>query len=228
MFVDLDRSHLMNGTPAPELEGLLRSCCRASSLDGAGVSIVDGDGTREPLYASDEVATVIERLQLTLGEGPCVDSSATGTPVLVADLNDAGDAVASRWPVFRSEATRVGVGAIFAFPIRIGAIWLGAVDFYRRSPGALSKADLRNALSSVEEVGLAVLEAPNHYGDPDGPTTTNMIIHQAAGMVMGQVGSSIEEAMVRLRATAFAEGLAINELAADVVNGRRRILKENK
>lgn len=81
-------------TPAPELGGLLRSCCRATGLDGAGVSIVDGDGAREPLYASDEAASVIERLQLTLGEGPCVDASATGTPVLVADLTDPRDIVA--------------------------------------------------------------------------------------------------------------------------------------
>jgi hypothetical protein len=229
MFVDLDREPAMTGTPAPELDGLLRSCCRATGLDGAGVSIVDRDGTREPLYASDEVATVIERLQLTLGEGPCVDSSATGTPVLVADLTDPRDVVASRWPVFRNEATRTGARAIFAFPIRIGAIWLGAVDFYRQSPGPLSHPELSTALSSVEEVGLAVLEAPNRYGDPEATvTTTNMIVHQAAGMVMGQLDSSIEEAMVRLRATAFSEGLTINELAADVVNGRRRMSKENR
>jgi hypothetical protein len=218
----------MIGTPAPELDGLLRSCCRATGLDGAGVSIVDWEGTREPLYASDEVATVIERLQLTLGEGPCVDSSVMGTPVLVADLTDPGDVVASRWPVFRNEATRVGARAIFAFPIRIGAIWLGAVDFYRQSPGPMSRLELSGALSSVEEVGLAVLETPNHYGDPEAPITTNMMVHQAAGMVMSQLGSSIEEAMVRLRATAFAEGLTINQLAADVVNDRRRISKETQ
>jgi hypothetical protein len=228
MFVDLGREPVMIGTPAPELDGLLRSCCRAAALDGAGVSIVSSIGTREPLYASDEVADVIERLQLTLGEGPCVDASATGAPVLVADLSDPRDVAASRWPVFRSEATRTGARAIFAFPIRIGAIWLGAVDFYRQSPGPLSGPELSTALSSVEEVGLAVLEAPNHYGDAEAPTITNMIVHQAAGMVMGQLDSSIEEAMVRLRATAFAEGLTINELAADVVNGRRRIVKETR
>ena len=68
MFDDLDREPAMNSTPAPELDGLLRSCCRATSLDGAGVSIVDRDGTREPLYASDEVATVIERLLTKLVE----------------------------------------------------------------------------------------------------------------------------------------------------------------
>lgn len=217
----------MIGGGAPELDGLLRSSCRATGLDGAGVSIVSLSGTREPLYASDETASVIERLQLTLGEGPCVDSSTTGSPVLVADLTDQRDVVASRWPIFRNEATRVGARAIFAFPIRIGAIWLGAVDFYRLSPGPLSQPELRTALSSVEEVALAVLEAPNHYGSPEAPTTIDMVVHQAAGMVMGQLDSSIEEAMVRLRATAFAEDLTINELATDVVNGRRRIVKEN-
>jgi hypothetical protein len=226
MIDNLNREPAMYATPIPELDGLLRSACRVTGLDGAGVSIVASEGTREPLYASDEVATVIERLQLTLGEGPCVDSAATGAPVLVADLDDPLSVATNRWPVFRNEATRAGVRAVFAFPIRIGAIWLGAVDFYRRSPGPLSQRALGAALSSVEEVGLAVLEAPSDYGDPETAVTINMVVHQAAGMVMGQLGSSIEEAMVRLRATAFAEGMSINELAADVVNGRRRIVKE--
>lgn len=216
----------MNGTPAPELDSLLLSCCRATGLDGAGVSIVDGDGTREPLYASDEVATVIERLQLTLGEGPCVELARTGTPVLVADLTDPRDVLPRRWPVFRSEATKAGARAIFAFPIRIGAIWLGAVDFYRQTPGPLGHREVSTALSWVDEVGLAVLEAPNYYGDPEAPITASMLVHRAAGMVMAQLNSSIEEAMIRLRATAFADGLTLNELAAHVVNGRRRFSKE--
>jgi len=218
----------MNGTPPTRLDGLLQSSCRAAGVDGAGVSIRSSPGTSEPLYATDHVATVIERLQFTLGEGPCVDSYSTGSPVLVPDLNDPRDGAASRWPVFRSEATRLGTGAIFAFPIRIGAIWLGAVDFYRQSPGPLSQPELSSALSSVDDVGLAVLETPRHYGDSGTPAITNMLVHQAAGMAMAQLDSSIEEAMVRLRATAFAEGLSINELAADVVKGRRRISKEKK
>ncbi len=70
-----------------------------------------------------------------------------------------------------------------------------------------------------------MLEAPSRYGDPE-TVTANMILHQAAGMAMGQLDGTIAEAMVRLRATAFAEGVSVNELAADVVNGRRRILRE--
>jgi AmiR/NasT family two-component response regulator len=51
-------------------------------------------------------------------------------------------------------------------------------------------------------------------------------VHQAAGMLMVQLDCPIEEALMRLRATAFAEGMTINKLAADVVHGRRRFTKE--
>jgi hypothetical protein len=174
------------------------------------------------------VANEIERLQVTLGEGPCIDAFMTGTPVLVTDLTDPRDVESSRWPVFRNEATRIGARAIFAFPIRIGAISLGAVDLYRQTAGPLSRPELSSALSSMDEVGLAVLEAPDYYGDADAPTIINMTVHQAAGMVMAQIDSSVEEALVRLRAAAFAEGLPLTELATDVVNGRRRFFKENR
>lgn len=215
----------MMGAGVADLHRLLRLCCRATGLDGAGVSIVSSDGTREPLFATDEVATVIEDLQVTLGEGPCVDAWSTGGPVLVADLTDQRDSAVNHWPVFGSEATRLGARAIFAFPLRIGAIGLGTVDFYRLRAGSLSQPELSVVLSAADDVAFAVLEAPKRYGDSE-RLTTNMIVHQAAGMVMGQLGSSIEEAVVTLRATAFAEGISINQLAAEVVNGRRRIVKE--
>lgn len=215
----------MMGAGVADLHRLLRLCCRATGLDGAGVSVVSSAGTRDPLFATDEVATVIEDLHLTLGEGPCVDAWSTGSPVLVADLTDQRDAAVNHWPVFASEATGLGARAVFVFPLRIGAIWLGTVDFYRKRAGTLTQPELSVVLSAADEVAFAVLEAPERYGG-SGRLTTNMIVHQAAGMVMGQLGSSIEEAVVTLRATAFAEGVSINELAADVVNGRRRIVKE--
>jgi hypothetical protein len=228
MVVDLDREHQMSGARDPVLDRLLRSCCRAADLDGAGVSVLSSRGTHEPLYSSDDVAGTIERLQVTLGEGPCIDASTSGAPVLVADLTDPRDVLASRWPVFRNEATKTGARAIFAFPIRIGAISLGAVDLYRQTAGPLSQPQLGNALSSVQEVGLAVLETPDYYGDLEAPTTLDMTVHRAAGMVMGQLDSSIEEAMVRLRGAAYAEALPLSELADDVVKGRRIFVKESR
>lgn len=218
----------MDDEPVQVLDRLLRSGCESTGLDGAGVSIVSSSGMHEPLYASDSVAGEIERLQLTLGEGPCIEASATGAPVLVTDLTDSRDDESSRWPIFRNEALRIGARAIFAFPIRIGATYLGVVDLYRETAGSLSRPELGHALSLMDEVGLAVLEAPDYFGDADAPSVINMTVHQAAGRVMAQIDGSIEEALVRLRAAAFAEGISLTELAADVVHGRRRFAKEDR
>jgi hypothetical protein len=218
----------LNDSPVQVLDRVLRSCCRSTGVDGAGFSIVSSSGTHEPLYASNDVADEIERLQVILGEGPCIDASTLGTPVLVRDLTESRDEDSSRWPLFRNEAVRIGARAIFAFPIRIGAISLGAVDLYRETAGPLSHPELSRALNSMDEVGLAVLEAPDYYGDADAPTVINMTVHQAAGRVMAQLDSTIEEAVVRLRAAAFAEGVSLTELAKDVVDGRRRFAKETR
>lgn len=226
MDVDTDRTRPVVA-PIPVIEGLLRDCCARADLDGAGVTVVSSDGSREPVFASDDAATTVERLQLTLGEGPCLDCATSGTPVLVPDLDDEGDRAVDRWPFFRDGARAAGVRAVFAFPIRIGAIWLGEVDFHRRRPGPLTSAELGTVLSAVDEVGLAVLEGPERHGG-DAGTTGNVVLHQAVGMVMGQIDGSLEEALSRLRATAFAEGRDVTELAVDIVERRRRLVGEGR
>jgi hypothetical protein len=208
------------------LDGLLRSCCHATGLNGAGVSMVAGRGFGEPLHATDAVAAEVERLQFTLGEGPCVDASAWGSPVLVSDISDDDEPATRGWPVFRTEATRAGVRAIFAFPVCVGAVKLGAVDMYREAPGPLNDHQLGAALSSVDRVAVSLLHAPAGDEDRDPALVSDVLVHQAAGMVMVQLDSSIEEALVRLRATAYAEGRTVNELAADVIRRRRRLSKE--
>jgi AmiR/NasT family two-component response regulator len=65
--------------------------------------------------------------------------------------------------------------------------------------------------------------APPEQGDDLGHRA---VVHQAAGMVMIQLDVTIDEALLVLRSTAYAEGIPINELATEVVDGRRRITKE--
>lgn len=217
----MDSSPLIEG-----LDRLLRSCCEETGLNGAGVSMVAGTGSREPLHATDAVAAEVERLQFTLGEGPCVDAWAHGSPILVGDICEDGDSATRGWPVFRTEAARAGVRAIFAFPVRVGAVNLGAVDMYRAAPGPLNEDELGTALSSVDRVALSLLCAPSSDHDVGPPLVSDVLVHQAAGMVMVQLDSSIEEALVLLRATAYAEGSTVNEVAADVIHRRRRLSKE--
>lgn len=47
-------------------------------------------------------------------------------------------------------------------------------------------------------------------------------IHQAAGMLAVRLGVSVGEALVRLRALAYAKGRALADVARDVVTGEER------
>ena len=69
---------------------LLAACVQVGQVDGGGLSLRTTEGPHEPLLGTDTVAENLEHLQFTLGEGPCVDASASGSPVLVPDLDDAG------------------------------------------------------------------------------------------------------------------------------------------
>lgn len=125
------------------------------------------------------------------------------------------------------ELTAAGVGAIFALPIRVGPVSFGSLDLHRLEPGPLSTKQMTDTLRTVDRAGELLLAAAGERLDellP--PTTYRMVVHQAVGMAMVQLDVNVEDAMLRLRATAYAEGRSITELAADIVARRRRLSEE--
>jgi GAF domain-containing protein len=86
-----------------------------------------------------------------------VSAVRAGTPILVSDLDEPGDIVVERWPTFMEGAAQAGVRAVFAFPLRIGAITVGVLDFYRDRPGDLTAGQLATALIAADAAALALL-----------------------------------------------------------------------
>jgi len=199
-------------------------------IDGGGVAVVTARGHRATVCATDDVAAKVEESQFLLGEGPCVDASSLRSPVLVADLFDPFAGMRQRWPGFLEAVAALGVRALFAFPLRIGAIFLGAMDLYRRTPGDLSAEQLGASLTTADVASLLLLDGVNDAFDlPDtqaGRSGYRLEVYSAAGMVKVQLGITIDEALVRLRAAAFADGRSVNEVARDVVTGRVRFSEE--
>ncbi|MGO4256912.1 GAF and ANTAR domain-containing protein [Marmoricola sp. RAF53] len=207
------------------LEELCRTCREEASVDGVGLAVLSSEGVPETTFVSDARSRLIEDLQFTLGEGPCVDAVRSGSPVLLDDLRAVSDAT-RRWPAFAQEAEASGVRAVFAFPVQVGAIALGTLDLYRSEPGILDADQLAASLRTVDRIAAVLLEMGEAGGDAVTEPSYRMVVHQAAGMVMVQMGTNIASALARLRATAFSEGVLVHVLAADVVAGRRRFSKE--
>ena len=104
------------------------------SLRGAGLSLmVDGE-LRGTAGVSDPGIAAVQELQLSLGEGPCVDAWVNGDPVLEPDL--AAPAVV-RWPAFAVPSVEAGARAVFAFPLRLGAIRIGGAGALPGPPGCV-------------------------------------------------------------------------------------------
>jgi hypothetical protein len=216
---------------AGKVERLCRRTLTPAGVDGAGVALVTRNGHRATVCATDEVAAQIEEAQFTLGEGPCVDASSARSPVLIDDLTDRTHGVQDRWPGFLDHAAAAGVRAVFALPLRIGAVGFGAIDLYRLAPGPLGPGQLRAALLTADATALLLLDlATDSAALPahdEGRSAFRFRVHGAAGMVKVQLGTTIEQALAHLRAVAFAEGRAVDDVAVDVIEGRLRFPQED-
>jgi hypothetical protein len=195
--------------------------------------MVTSTGHRGVVCATDDTSSKIEELQVTLGEGPCIDAATTGSPVLIPDLVESQDVGVERWPTFMEGAANAGVQAVFALPLRVGAINVGVMDLYRDRPGELDPDQLPCALMAADAAALALL-----YLDTDGDdaftddaharSAYQLQVHQATGMVMAQLGVSLDEAFLALRARAFSDGRPLSDLATDVVARRVRFTMEDQ
>jgi hypothetical protein len=203
------------------------SCAQAARAEAA-LSLSSARGLPEPLFATDTRSDELEELQATLGQGPCVEALTGSAPVLAEDLADAR--VLGRWPEFAPTALTRGVAAIFALPVSSGAARIGALSVYRQRAGALSADELSMLLLYADAVLMLALDSRGGLAAGAvelvgrGFTERRAEIHQAAGMISVQLGTSVTDALVALRARAYAEARAISEIAADVVARRLSFL----
>lgn len=125
-----------------------------TDMSGAGIMVMSCGVLLGSVCSTDEVSSLIEDLQYTLGEGPCVDAYELQRPVLEPDL--AAPNVA-RWLAFTPTAVNAGARAIFGFPIEIGAVRLGALNLYRDRPGPLTDDQHADALVLAALAARAML-----------------------------------------------------------------------
>jgi transcriptional regulator with GAF, ATPase, and Fis domain len=204
------------------LQGLCADAAETLSATGVGVSVMVGGKAHGMAAASDQFTEHLEELQFTFGEGPCIDALATSRPVLVPDLDEKA---LRRWPVYTPAIHQQGIRAVFAFPLQIGAARLGVLDVFRTHAGQLSRTQMGQAVRFADRAVATLLDGqdqPRADHDLDEAIGHHANLYQAQGMVMVQLKISLAEAMVRLRAYAYAEDRPLSEVAADVVARRLR------
>jgi hypothetical protein len=201
---------------------LVRACAAMLPIDGAGLSLTQD--LRVPLSATSELVTRAERLQTTLGEGPCLSVAGRGEP-LVADL--AG--LAAGWPVFHHELLRqTPFRSIASLPLLLpDGQALAAVDLYSADPSGAAFAvvpeiggDVAGQMATYLMSSTSWLAGSVDDVPPDEPciATRRMNVWVAIGMVMERGLLTNGDALAVLRASAFSRDVSLDDLAEQITS----------
>jgi len=213
---------------------LCEACVVLLDIDAAAISLVFDGANTGTLGSSGAPARVYDELQFLLGEGPCLDSITHRGPVFVIDLSDPAEI---RWPMFGPALLSHHIRAVYAMPVVVAGEYVGALDLFRNQPGTLDGDRLAGALAAAEIAGIPLLDLLDGdlHGaalDPKSNTWAELNelsraeVSQATGMLVAQLEVEPPEALVRLRAHAYAYGRSATDVARDILDFRLMLEKD--
>jgi hypothetical protein len=213
------------GERPPGTARLCQVSAEVSAMTGAGIMLMSADMPAGSVCTTNAVSALIEDLQFSLGEGPCIDAYTLGRPVIEPDL---ADPRTPRWLAFSPPVLAAGARAVFGFPLQVGAVRLGSLNLYRDRPGPLGDDQHADALVMADVAAHEVLAMQAHAStdavaaELDVGADFHLVVHQASGMVAAQLKTTVGDAFIRLRAYTFAHDRTLTEVARDVVSRRLR------
>jgi hypothetical protein len=201
---------------------LARACAQVLHVDGAGISVFSND-FRVPLGASNQDAATAERLQFSLGEGPCLDAYHSGEP-----FRGGQEHIKRKWPIFHDELVRqTPYRAIVSLPLQLSRSTGGAVDLYQREPESVDDLDLTDmtvimgrivaALSWETTPKAADVPGPGWLHGPTAQRRTRVWV--AIGMINKTFDLPTADALARLRAYAYARDQTVDDVAGGLLRG---------
>lgn len=203
---------------------LARAVAGTLRVDGAGLSLVDAAQHRMPLGGSSEIAETAERLQFTVGAGPCMAAQTSRQPVFAVEQD-----LRERWPVF----TELLFGAtpyraVVALPLQPALAGAGAVDLYFTQSDDVPALDVFEALAVGELVTSALGDASvwSTWSSAEGPEwlrgpapQRRAAVWEAMGNVSVELGIPVAAALDLLRGRAYGGESSVDDVAAEVLAG---------
>jgi ANTAR domain/GAF domain len=213
---------------AAAADRLCQACVDSLAVDGAAISLVlDGKPTGT-FGCSSPASRELDELQFTFGEGPGLDAVAQAGPILVPDLADAAE---QRWPAYSAAMLRAGMPAVYALPVTVANMPAGSLTLFRVRPGSLDPAELAGSFVVAEFAALPLLDMmsealdaavtePGSSAWAELGVLSRVEVNQATGVLIAQLDIEPPDALIRLRAYAFAHDMSGSEVARDVIAHR--------
>jgi transcriptional regulator with GAF, ATPase, and Fis domain len=202
------------------LQLLVDSCRDLLDVTEAGILLQDGPGELEVVASTSESSRLVEAMQLSAQNGPCIESYLTGRVVNVPDIAMSPE----RWERFRASALEQGFHSAYAIPMRLRETTIGTVNLLRNEPGELGASDIVAAQAFADVATIGILHQRSNRENEvvaqqlRSALNSRIIIEQAKGVVAHTHGVLIDEAFDLIRGYARSNRLGLSEVAARLVD----------
>jgi hypothetical protein len=164
-------------------------------------------------------AAVLDRIEQTLGDGPCVEALESGVPVLLGDVSSD-----LRWPEYRSALSAAGVASALGIPMKMNDDAGAVLDFFAPSTGCFTEQAVSDGLRFAEMAGKAlrlavrIVAAEQRAEHLKSAMDTRTAIDLACGIIMAQNNCSRDAAFGLLSNASSTRNQKLNELAETLVD----------
>lgn len=203
------------------LTGLAYRCVNLLGASAAGVMLASPNGDLRLAASSSEAMRVVELFELQAQEGPCLDAYRTGERVAHENLR----AGSGRWPQFATVALEAGFSSVFALPLRLRDITIGALNLVSVEETPMDEADVLVAQAFADLATISVVQqratadAQRVNEQLTHALTSRVVIEQAKGVIFERAGVDMAEAFSRLRAYARNNNLKLTDVCQAAVDG---------
>ena len=206
---------------APTLQQVTDAAKQLFRADGAGLMLVDAEGTLRWASASDQTAQSAEDGQEQLAQGPCAVAFSQRLPAAIRDLRTEPD-----WREFAQVLVSEGICAALSVPVELDGGVIGTLDIYAHEardwdPSEVAALQAYAGLEASLLMAAVTAQVKGRLADQlQAALEHRWLIEQAKGVIMGREELDAQAAFERLRRAARSSTRRLADVARDVTDGQ--------
>jgi transcriptional regulator with GAF, ATPase, and Fis domain len=170
------------------------------------------------IAGSSDKAVLLDHIEQSLGQGPCVDALNAGHPVLLADV-----AAENSWPEYSRALAAAGVSSALGVPMDLGEISEAVLNFFAPTTGLFTEESIDAAAAFADVAGgtlrlaIRIETAEQLNRDLKTAMANRTVIDLARGVIMAQSRCSPEDAFKVLTEASSHRNQKLHTVAADLI-----------
>ncbi|MDQ0756397.1 GAF and ANTAR domain-containing protein [Arthrobacter sp. B3I4] len=173
----------------------------------ASISLITGRKKIDSEVASGELPRLVDALQNSSGQGPCLDAAYEHRLVRVPDLSSE-----ERWPNFSPGALELGARSMLSIQLFVAGDRMGALNLYGSGPNAFDAESEQVGLLVAAHAAVAFADTKkiSQLGEA---LIARQTIGQAEGILMERYKITAEQAFILLSRASTRSNVKLRDIA---------------